>query len=332
MTLRQVIVRTGGTGGPGVTDSIALYAKVGLTEQNAEPTDDLKFYARVGISDSSPGQTDVVTLYAKVNLADTAAAQADALNRLGITGQENNATPSDDYMKLRLGLPDSNDVPQDTLSIGARMAETAGPQSDVLNDVNLNVEDTNLTPDDVLTLLRLGLGNETNLVPTDTVRTGFAGGGLSDTSATPTESRSSVVTTWAASQSTSGQAPTNPANAVGQQNGTNAVVQGSNALIGGNASTLTLTIPVASIPASPTRILRVWGTVAVGLAGGSATFTNTGGTPASGNLPMTTTSPVDVTLTTIGTSLTVTFTSAAGLLGQNVYTVDAVGVVTTPTI
>jgi hypothetical protein len=273
-------------------------------------------YVNTGGIPGSSSTSDAIALYARVQLADTITTVAtDAVvTALRATYADTNATPTDGTAQLYAKV---------------NLADTAPAQSDLLARLGLTLAEANNAPDDQLSALSLSLGNETNAVPGDVIKTGFAGAGLQDLSATPTEARSAVVRTWASAQTNSGQAPTNPANAVGQQDGTVATVAGSTALVGGNASVLTLTIPVASIPAGTNRILRCYATVATGLAGGSATFTNTGGTPASGALPLTTTSPADVTLTTVGTALSVTFTSNAGLLGMNVYTVDAVGVVTT---
>jgi hypothetical protein len=272
-------------------------------------------YVNTGGTPGSSTTSDSIGLYARVQLADTITTTAtDSL-----------------AFYARVGLADSNAAQSDTVGLYAKvnLADTAPAQSDLLTALRITGSEVNPTPDDVLNDINLGLGNEINPAPSDLVKAGISGGALTDVSSPPSDARSASVRTWAGSQTTSGQAPTNPANAVGQQDGTVATVQGSGALVGGNASTLTLSIPVASIPPGSTaRILRVYATVATGLAGGTATYTNTGGNPTGGSIPLTTTSPVDITLVTIGSALTVTFTSQAGLLGTNVYTVDAVAVVT----
>ncbi len=328
LTTRTVYVGGGGEGSTSTIDTIALYARVLLSDTITQTaTDSLALYAKVGLNDASPGQGDDISLYAKVNLADTAAAQADALNKLALTTADTAGAQSDDY-RLGLGLPDANATPSDVLNLGTTLPDTSPGQSDALNGLALGIADANDTPADALTALALAGLIDSNAAPTDTVRTGFMGSGLSDTSGTPSESRSTLVSTWAGSQTNSNTS--NPANALGQNNGTEAVCAGTTGLGAANG-TLTLTIPVASIPAAGAKVLRIYARLNEGLLlVSTCTYSNTGGSPASGTVSIASGgaagSFTDVPLTTIGTSLTVSFTAIGSLLANSTWYVDAVGV------
>lgn len=260
--------------------------------------DSIGLYARVTLTDMIDPATDTILTKVKATYADTSVSPSDAA----------------------------------TLYAKVNLADTAGAQADALKGLGLGLGDANATPVDALSALRLALSETPSPSPTDTLKTGFAGTGLNDAVATPTEARSTAVTTWASSQTTSGQAPTNPANAVGQANGTLAIVKGQGGVLSGTNSVMTLTIPVASIPATGAKTLRIYAKYISALVTSSVTYANTGGTPASGTVDFgtgddATTTPKDIALTTIGTSLTVTFTAGGGLLGiAGEYDVDAIGV------
>ncbi len=332
LTTKTVYVGGGGEGSTSTIDSIGLYARVLLSDTITNvATDNLTLYARVGLDDASPGQSDDISLYAKVNLADSAGGQVDALNKVALTTVDTAAAQSDDY-RLGLGIADTNAAPGDTLNIGTLIADTAPPQADALNRLALGMTETNNTPDDALTALALAGILDTNATPTEAIKTGFKGGGLSDTSPGQGDGFSTVVTTWATSSSTSGAATTNAANGVGQANGTLAIVKGSGGALGGTSATYTLTIPVASIPASGTKTLLIYATHVTGLlVTDTLTYTNTGGNPASGSVTFNDNNaigtPYTVPLTTIGTALSVTFTANTAALGAvGEFDVDAVGV------
>jgi hypothetical protein len=287
MTLRQVIYRVVEQGGgdptkSGITDSIALYARVNLADTVASATDSIGVRLKAAYADTAAGQSDTIGLYAKVNAVDTAPPQSDQLTSLALTGA-----------------------------------------------------DTNAEPGDAITVLRLALEGDTNLVPGEAIKTGFAGPALSDSAPTPIDARPTItVHTWAASQTSSGSGVTNGANAVGAANGTVATVTGSGLLATNN--TLTLTIPVASVPASGAKTLRCFIGYTASLNTASVTFTNPGGSPASGTVPVANGAvagtPTAVALTTVGTSFTVTITMNAAALLAPTYLVDAVEIQTVSVI
>jgi hypothetical protein len=276
-------------------------------------------YVNVGGGGGSTSTSDALFMYAKVKL-----------------DPDVNATPTDAIgFYAKVGLPDTAPAQSDAVSLYAKvnLADTAPAQSDLLARLGITGQDVNNTPDDAITALALSGIVETNNVPTDTVKTGFAGPALRDTVNTPTDARSAVVSTWGSAQTNANT--TNPANALGQADGVMATAAGVTGL-SAKTATLTITIPVASIPASSSGYtLRMYATGTMGLLMTlSATYTNTGGTPASGTISNATnvTAPsTDVTLTTIGTALSVTFTAQGSLLVASSWSVDAVCVITTPT-
>lgn len=288
MTLRQVIYRvevpgTGTGGGPGITDSIGLYARITLTDQiTSTATDTLSIAAKTTYAENNATPTDTLGLFAKVFGFDTAPGQSDALANLAIGGAEANPTPAD-----------------------------------------------------ALSALAMALTPETNATPDEAIKTGFAGSALADTSGPAVDSRpTTTVHTWASSQTSNGGGTTNGANAIGARNGTIATVTGTGLLA--TTSTLTLTIPVASVPPTGAKTLRCYIGYTSSLNTATVTFTNTGGVPASGTVPVANGAVIgtstDIALTSIGTSFTVqVLVNAAALLAPT-FTVDAVEIQTVSVI
>jgi hypothetical protein len=276
-------------------------------------------YVNTGGGGGSTSTSDALFMYAKVKL-----------------DPDVNATPTDSVgFYAKVGLPDTAPAQSDAVSLYAKvnLADTAPAQSDLLARLGITGQDANNAPDDAITKLALAGIVETNATPTDTVKTGFAGPALQDVATAPTDGRSAVVSTWGATQTNTNA--TNPANALGQSDGVFAAAAGTTGLSPKNA-TLTITIPVASIPASSTGYtLRMYatGTFAL-LTTLTAAYTNTGGTPASGTIASganVTAATTDVALTTIGTALSVTFNATGSLLAASSWSVDAVCVIATPT-
>lgn len=77
---------------------------------------------------------------------------------------------------------------------------------------------------------------DTRLTPTELAA--LRVGGLLDLRAAPTDARQSMVFGWASSQTTSGTAPTNPGNALGQRDGAVATVKTGGLAAGQSALTL----------------------------------------------------------------------------------------------
>lgn len=282
MTLRQVVTRiyTGGGGGPGISDTIALYARVNLSDTiTTTASDVISTLIKASYAETNAGQSESLGLYAKVDAVDTAPAQSDFLSALALTGYESNPAPAD-----------------------------------------------------VLNALSLRTGTELNALPTETIKTGFTG--FAETSPGAIDARpTTTVHTYAASQSSSGGGTTNGANAIGAPNGTVATVTGSGL---GGANTLTLTIPVASVPTNGAKTLRCYIAFTAALATATVTYTNTGGSPASGTVPVangaTIAASTDVVITTVGTSFTVqVLVNAGGILAPS-FSVDAVEIQTVSVI
>ncbi len=282
MVLRQVVTRiyTGGGGGPGISDTIALYARVNLFDTiSTTASDAISTRIAASYAETNTGQAESLGLYAKVNGVDTAPAQSDLLTALALTGYENNPVPAD-----------------------------------------------------VLQALAVNTGTDLNAVPTETVKTGFTG--FAETAPGAIDARPTTTAhTYAASQASSGGGTTNGANAIGAPNGTVATVTGSGL---GGANTLTLTIPVASVPTNGAKTLRCYIAFSAALATATVTYTNTGGSPASGTVPVANGAVIgtstDVVITTVGTSFTVQIlVNAGGILAPS-FSVDAVEIQTVSVI
>lgn len=190
----------------------------------------------------------------------------------------------------------------------------------------LVVQETNAAPSEAVTFI--AKITETNTGQSEVIVA--IPPGPKETNATQGETITRTTSTWATSQSTAGTAPVNPTNALAEVNGTTATVKAGG--IANGTSTLTNTIPVASIP-SGTRTLRCYYQTVAGVTDTfTLGFTNTGGSPASGNLPEGNflTTPYDLELSTIGSALSVAFTHAASIPGTGgQINVDATGVKTT---
>lgn len=284
MSLRQVLttktiyVGGGGEGSTSTSDSIALYARVNLSDQiTATATDEITFAARATYTETNTSPSDNLGLFAKVNVTDSAPTQSDKIISLGLGAAETNTVLSDIISALGVALP-----------------------------------------------------AETNATPSEEITTGFAGPALSDAAPAAVDARPTItVHTWAASQTSAGGGTTNGANAVGATNATVATVTGTGL---GGTSTLTLTIPVASVPATGAKTLRCYIGFTASLATANVTFTNTGGSPASGTVPVTSgaveTASTDIALTSVGTSFTVKVLVNSGALLAPSYRVDAVEIQT----
>lgn len=276
---------------------------------------------RVEVPVGTPGQSginDAIALYARVNLTDTITATAsDALS-----------------IQARVRYAESNPTPTEDLGLYAKVnaADTAPGQSDALRSLALTGAETNPEPIDIISALRLALPTEANDIPSEALTTGFTG--FMDQSPAMIDQRpTTTVHTWAASQASAGGGTTNGANAVGAANGTVATVTGTGL---GGTSTLTLTIPVASVPASGAKTLRCYIGFTASLATANVTFTNTGGVPASGTVPVangaTIGTSTDVAITTVGTAFTVRVLVNSGALLAPSFSVDAVEIQTVSVI
>lgn len=270
------------------------------------------------VGGGAAGISDSIGLYARVNLSDAIATTAsDAITtRIAATYAETNAGQSE------------------SLGLYAKInnTDTAPAQTDLLTALALTGFETNPIPADVLSALSLNVGTELNSVPTETIKTGLSG--FAETAPATVDARpTTTVHTYAASQTSSGGGTTNGANAVGGPNATVATVTGTGL---GGTSTLTLTIPVASVPTNGAKTLRCYIGFTASLATANVTFTNTGGTPASGTVPVANGAVIgtstDLVITTIGTAFTVqVLVNSAALLAPS-YSVDAVEIQTVSVI
>lgn len=265
------------------------------------------------------GIYDTIGLYAKVQLTDTV------------------ATATDDLLfGAHVSYAETVAAQSDTLGLYAKVngADTIPSQSDLLTALALTGTETNAAPVDALNALSLYTTADTNTTPTEAVKTGFAGPALADTMTPVVDARpTTTVHTYAASQASSGGGTTNGANAVGAPNGTVATVTGTGL---GGTSTLTLTIPVASVPVTGAKTLRCYIGFTSSLATASVTFTNTGGNPASGTVPVANGAVIgtstNLAITTVGTAFTVqVLVNSAALLAPS-YSVDAVEIQTVSVI
>lgn len=263
--------------------------------------DSIGLYARVNLFDTITAvATDTINLYGRASYADTAAGQSDTLGL---------------YAKVNV-------------------FDTAPGQSDQLTDLTLTGAEANPSPFDALNALKLYTAADINALPTEAVTTGLSGSALGDTMTPAIDARpTTTVHTYAASQASAGGGATNGANAVGAPNGTIANVTGTGL---GGTSTITLTIPVASVPANGIKTLRCYIAFTASLSTANVTFTNTGGNPASGTVPVangaTITTSTDVAITTVGTAFTVkVLVNSAALLAPT-YSVDAVEIQTVSVI
>lgn len=268
-----------------------------------------------GGGEGSTSTSDSIALYARVQLFDQINAASDTLG-----------------VRVKAAYAETNAAPTDTLGLYAKVnaADTAPAQSDQLIALALSAAEANDAPLDTLSALRLALANDTNTTPTEAITTGFAGPALSDAAPAAVDARPSItVHTWAASQASAGGGTTNGANAVGAANGTVATVTGTGL---GGTSTLTLTIPVASVPTTGVKTLRCYIGFTASLATANVTFTNTGGVPASGTVPVangaTSATSTDLAITTVGTAFTVRVLVNSGALLAPSYSVDAVEIQT----
>lgn len=171
---------------------------------------------------------------------------------------------------------------------------------------------------------------ETVAGQTETITAGVSG--YEDTSATPSETLSATSFTWATSHTTAGTAPTNPTNAYGSNNGTVATCKAAG-LPTVTPSTLTLTIPRASIPNTGTYTFFAYYNCVAGVSDTfTITYTDTGGNPvtingtATGNFL---TVPFEAAITSLHATndITVAFTHTCSVAATGgSLTVDAVGV------
>ena len=179
--------------------------------------------------------------------------------------------------------------------------------------------------------------SESNATQTETLSVGVES--YVDSVAAQTQSRSSLVTRWVSTTSTGGgTAPTNTANAQGQNNGSVATCKAGGIISGSSVLTCNIVAPFGEIPAGSTRVLSAYYAFNQGISdscGGIVSYrqvgqgTNTSiGLPTSGNFL---TTPTTVTLTNIDPNfnIIITYTHTAGVpaTGGSVV-VDATGIET----
>lgn len=134
--------KKGGTGGgtdpgppPGVPPGAAIMS------------DAIALFARVGVSDTNLTPTELVTYAIAATYADTAAAQAEAL-KLGITQADLNAAQAD-LATLGVVATDLNAAQSETLKLAlAGFADTSAAQTETLKAGLAQIIETNIVPTD----------------------------------------------------------------------------------------------------------------------------------------------------------------------------------------
>jgi hypothetical protein len=89
--------------------------------------------------------------------------------------------------------------------------------------------------------------------PTEAVEAGFSG--YQDAGAAPTEAKSSSLTRWSTSFTVSGTAPTNPGNALAENNGTQAICKAGGVPSVGSSLFLTIAAPLTGCGSAPTCLV-----------------------------------------------------------------------------
>lgn len=280
------------------------YAKKGGTGGGVEPappegvpsgaaimSDAIGLFARVGLADTNLTPSELVTYALAAAYADTAAAQAEAL-QLGITQQD----------------------------LVAAQAELA--------KVGVVAAELNAAQAETLALALRGLA-ETQATPGESVEAGLAQ--IIESNSAPTDTRSTNVTTWATSNTTSGTAPTNPTNGQGSNNGTLANVKAGG--VANGTSTLNLFVPPGSIPASGTKQIVAYYRTNPNVGDTfTLNYASNGGTPTGLALPPGNflTVPHTAAITAVGTNCAFGFSHQVVVIATGgSIDIDAVGVITT---
>lgn len=203
------------------------------------------------------------------------------------------------------------------------VSDTVPAQQEAVNfDINLSLSDTQAGQAESATF-------------------GFSG--FVDANAGQAEARQSLMTRWVTVTATSGStAPTNPANAQGQNNGTVATCKAGGLAAGTSTLTCTIAAPFAEIPSGQTRTLVAYYNFAAGTADSitaQVSYRQAGqGANTTVNLPATgnfLTTPATATLTNIDPSqnVVITYTHSATVPATGgSLTVDATGIQTTGVI
>lgn len=203
------------------------------------------------------------------------------------------------------------------------------------------VADSNATPVDALGFEIETALQDTNAALADALTIGI--GLLAESNPAPSETLQSLLTRWVTVTATSGTtAPTNPANAQGQNNGTVATCKVGGLIAGTSILTCTIATPMPEIAAGSSRTLVAYYAFNAGVADSMTavvSYRQVGrGTNTTINLPSTgnfLTTPATANLTNIDPSvaITITYTHSATVpaTGGSV-TVDATGIQTSGVI
>lgn len=174
---------------------------------------------------------------------------------IGLRLAESNTVPAD-AMSVAYTFPELIAAQADAVSFRLSFPETAPAQVDALGQLRMIVADTNGALSDSPAFTIRPTYGDTNAAPTDTFSPRLQ---LSETNAAPTDGRSATLT-WTQGATTATQTGnwTNPANAQGTNNGTNATL--SDAATNSNAGTLSL----SAYPDAPAD-LQTWTVISVRL-------------------------------------------------------------------
>jgi len=175
---------------------------------------------------------------------------------LKIGAADSNAAP-EDAASFAFTFPESTDTPLDAITIALQLAESNAVPTDVdTYQLALALAEDNATQADVDTYILNLLQTDVNADHAETVGLTFPAGSFPESSAAPTEASSFTMRVWLSASAGSGV--TNPANADGQNNATNAVI--STAALGASTETLTSSLG-ANVPGGvsvASAIYRGW--------------------------------------------------------------------------
>ena len=236
---------------------------------------------------------------------------------------------------ITLSLVDENGVPGEDLTValnGAALADAVSAQNEAVVFALSGLDEA--VPGQAETLLLAVRGDQLADALAEQLEAatiGVSGSGLADSNPAPADTSGSTVLVWGNATTTAGTAPTNPENAIGPNDG--AVAQVKTGGLTAGSSTLNITLPAASIPASGSKLIQAWYATTAGVADSFSLQFEGGGTVGTLALPAGNflASPYELALSgTLQAAPAFVFTHAATVpaTGGNVQ-IDAVAVVTT---
>lgn len=179
MALRRVLLTTpgGDPGSSGMTDSIALAARVFLGDSNVEPADALLSALQAKYADATAAQEEGLRI--GVGQSDEVATPADAvLTALQASYAESNLSPAD-AMALGVGAAELSAGQTEAARLGFTQADANAAQADA-GKVGVTQADSTVTPTDAATQALRAEYGESVSIPAEALRLGTV---LNDTDA-----------------------------------------------------------------------------------------------------------------------------------------------------